>query len=160
MIKDDTKQTFKFLMWLLAILVLLYFFFVIIFYKAGNPERNETRELQKVALQKTPIKYPVKDYHLNRGVNSYALKGTDKNHTVYYFIYLPGSKKGYLLPASEGVSESTIRNKYSSQKPNEEITEVNLGWYQGKAVWEVSSRNSTGRYNYQLYEFKNGNLLS
>ena len=159
MIQDDTKQTFKFLAWVFLILVLLYFAFIIIFYKAGNPERAETRELNKIALQKTPIKYTEKTYHLNRGINSYSLKGLTKNHKTYYFIYLPGSKRAYLYPASKGVNEAVIRNKYSTKRPSAKITEVNLGWYQNKPVWEVSSKNDAGEYHYQLFDFKNGKLI-
>ena len=159
MIQDDTKQTFKFLAWVFIILIFLYFAFIVIFYKAGNPERSEIRELNRIAVEKTPIKYTEKNYHLNRGVNSYALKGLTKNHRTYYFIYLPGSKKAYLYSASKGVNEGLIRNKYSANEPNEKITEVNLGWYKNKPVWEVSSKNIAGEYHYQLYNFKDGKLV-
>ena len=159
MIQDDTKQTFKFLAWVFIILIFLYFAFIVIFYKAGNPERSEIRELNRIAVEKTPIKYTEKNYHLNRGVNSYALKGLTKNHRTYYFIYLPGSKKAYLYSASKGVNEELIRNKYSAKEPNEKITEVNLGWYKNKPVWEVSSKNIVGEYHYQLYNFKDGKLI-
>lgn len=159
MINDDTKQTVKFLTYILILIVFLYFAFIIIFYKAGNPERTQTRELNRIALQKTPIKYTEKNYHLDRGINSYALKGLDKKRKTFYFIYLPGSKKAYLYPANKGVNEEVIRHKYESKRSNEKITEINLGWYQGKAVWEVSSKNLVGEYHYQLYEFKNGNLV-
>ena len=40
MINDDTKQTVKFLTYILILIVFLYFAFIIIFYKAGNPERT------------------------------------------------------------------------------------------------------------------------
>ncbi|KGG54235.1 hypothetical protein [Lactobacillus sp. wkB10] len=159
MIQDDTKQTFKFLAWVFIILIFLYFAFIVIFYKAGNPERSETRELNRIAIEKTPIKYTEKNYHLNRGVNSYALKGLTKDHKTYYFIYLPGSKKAYLYSARRGVNEGLIRNKYIAKEPNEKITEVNLGWYKNKPVWEVSSKNIAGEYHYQLYNFKDGKLV-
>ena len=159
MIQDDTKQTFKFLAWVFIILIFLYFAFIVIFYKAGNPERSEIRELNRIAVEKTPIKYTEKNYHLNRGVNSYALKGLTKDHKTYYFIYLPGSKKAYLYSASRGVNEGLIRNKYIAKEPNEKITEVNLGWYKNKPVWEVSSKNIAGEYHYQLYNFKDGKLV-
>ncbi|MEB3364451.1 hypothetical protein SDC49_15150 [Lactobacillus sp. R2/2] len=57
------------------------------------------------------------------------------------------------------MNEEVIRHKYESKRPDEKIIEVNLGWYQGKAVWEVSSKNLAGEYHYQLYEFKNGKLV-
>lgn len=159
MIKDDTRQTLKFVAWLVAVIVLFYFVFLIVFYKSSSPERMETRELQQIAMQKSPITRIEKNYHLNRGVNSYSLMGTAKNRSTYYFIYLPGSKKAYLLPANKGVSELFIRSKYHSKHHSEKIIKVSLGWYRGRAVWEVTSKNSIGNYHYQLYEFKNGNLI-
>jgi uncharacterized protein YpmB len=159
MIKDDTRQAIKFIGLLIIILLLGYFLIITIFYKAGNPERSEIHELNKVALQKTPITHIEKSYHMNRGVNSYSLEGFTKNHKRYYFIYLPGSKKGYLLPKNKGITEAGIRSKFSSNKPQEQILKVNLGWYHKRAVWEVTSKNKVGDYNYNLYDFKSGNLI-
>ena len=72
---------------------------------------------------------------------------------------MPGSKKGYLLSAKKGVSEAKVRSSYQAQNPNNKITKVNIGWYNNRAVWEVTAKDSADRYQYQLYEFKNGNLL-
>lgn len=159
MIEDDTRQTIKFVAWLIGIIIFLYAAAVLIFYKASNPERNETKQLNQIALAKSPITKIEKNYHLDRGVNSYSLKGSSKNHQQYYFIYLPGSKKGYLLSAKKGVGEAKVRSSYQAQNPNNKITKVNLGWYNNRAVWEVTAKDSSDHYQYQLYEFKNGNLL-
>lgn len=159
MIKDDTRQTIEFVAWLVGIIVFIYFAFLVIFYKSSSPERNETRQMNQIALQKSPIRQIKKNYHLNRGTNSYALEGTAKDHSKYYFIYLPGSKKAYLFPATKGVSEQTVRKKFATKRPSDQIAKVNLGWYRNQAVWEVTSKNAMGDYNYQLYEFKSGKLI-
>ncbi|CAM3114295.1 Uncharacterized protein YpmB [Lactobacillus bombicola] len=158
MIKDDTKQAITFLAWLTAIIIVLYFLLLAIFYKASKPERSQVQEINALALSKTPIKHIEKNYHLNRGINSYALKGQVKKQS-YYFIYLPGSKKAYLFPANKGVSEHVVRNKFSGKRANYSIIKVNLGWYKKQAVWEVTAKDQANRYTYQLYEFKNGKLL-
>ncbi|BDR60509.1 hypothetical protein [Lactobacillus xylocopicola] len=159
MIKDDTRQTIKVVAWLVAALVLLYFATLVIFYRASRPERSQTQEINRVARQKTPITTITKNYHLDRGVNSYALMGVGKNKQKYYFVYLPGSKRAYLLPAQKGLSEAAIRAKFTAKTPGEKITKVNLGWYRGRAVWETTSKNYAGSYHYRLYDFKNGNLI-
>lgn len=158
-IEDDTKQMFKFIAWLMGIIVVLYFSSLLIFYKASSPERHQTRVLNQIVLQKSPITKIERNYHLDRGVNSYAVKGLSKNKKTYYFIYLPASKKAYLLPAKKGVSETSIKNKYSAKHPSDQLMEVNLGWYRNRAAWEVTGKDTAGDYRYQLYEFKNGNLL-
>ncbi|RMC24640.1 MULTISPECIES: hypothetical protein [unclassified Lactobacillus] len=159
MIKDDTRQTIKFIELLIIILLLVYFSIIAIFYKAGNPERSEMHELNKIALQKTPITHIEKSYHTNRGVNSYALEGVTKSRKRYYFVYLPGRKKGYLLPTSKGITEAAIRSKFTSNESQEQVLKINLGWYHKRAVWEITSKNKVGDYNYYLYDFKNGNLI-
>ncbi|WEV40688.1 hypothetical protein [Lactobacillus sp. ESL0681] len=160
MIKDDTRQTIKFCAWLIVFLVLAYVVAVLIFYKAGQPEANNNHATAQIALKKTPIKEVHDYYHLDRGVNSYAVKGIGKKHQTYYFVYLPGSKKGYLLAATEGVSETKIKRAYQAKKTANQITQINLGWYKNRAVWEVTAKSKTGSYRYQLYEFKNGSLIS
>lgn len=158
-IEEDTKQTFKFIAWIIGIIVVLYFSLLLIFYKASSPERYQIRELDQIALQKSPIMKIERNYHLDRGVNSYAVKGTSKGKKTYYFVYLPASKKAYLLSAAKGVSETSIKNKYAAKYPTDHLMEVNLGWFRNRAVWEVTAKDNTGNYRYQLYEFKNGNLL-
>lgn len=159
MIQDDTRQTIKFIVWVIVIAIVAYIASVIIFYKAGTPSRNSERQISQIAMQKTPIKNVDKYYHLDRGVNSYALKGTNAKGKKYYFIYLPKSKKAYIYPSNKGVSESKIRDAYKSEYANATINDINLGWYQGKAVWEVTSKTKSGNYNYVLYDFKNGNEI-
>ncbi|WEV71634.1 hypothetical protein OZY43_04265 [Lactobacillus sp. ESL0785] len=158
MIKDDTRQTIKFIIWLIVVIILAYCLTVVIFYKAGKPAQGEMQEVSRIATEKTPITRVQTYYHLDRGINSYSLKGSGKKGS-YYFIYLPGSKKGYLFPTKKGVSEAAIRSKFKAQGATGKISQVNLGWYRGRAVWEVTAKNSSGSYNYKLYEFKNGNLV-
>lgn len=93
MIKDDTRQTIKFVAWVIAIIIVVYIAAVIIVFMAGSPSRKNDRQISQVASQKTPIKNIQQYYHLNRGTDSYALKGTAKKGQVYYFIYLPNSKR-------------------------------------------------------------------
>ncbi|MDF7672004.1 hypothetical protein PT281_01715 [Lactobacillus sp. ESL0701] len=159
MIKDDTRQTIKFVTWVVIIVVLLYFAFVALFYQAGQPGRSETQNVKQIATSKTPITLVEAHYHLDRGINSYAVKGISKKNGTYYFIYLPGSKKGYLYPAKKGVNETTIRAEFNQKHTGGKINEVNLGWYQNKPVWEVTAKNAAGDYSYKLYEFKTGKFI-
>ncbi|GAA3636330.1 hypothetical protein GCM10022297_13740 [Lactobacillus hamsteri] len=160
MIQDDTRQTIKFIVWVVVIAIVAYIASVVIFYRAGTPSRNNERQISQIALKKTPIKNVDTYYHLDRGVNSYALKGTNAKGKNYYFIYLPKSKKAYIYPSNKGVSEKRVRDAYKSSHSNSQISNVNLGWYQGKAVWEVSAKTKSGNYNYVLYDFKDGNEIN
>ncbi len=88
MIKDDTRQTIKFVAWVIAIIIVVYIAAVIIVFMAGSPSRKNDRQISQVASQKTPIKNIQQYYHLNRGTDSYALKGTAKKRPSLLF-YLP-----------------------------------------------------------------------
>ncbi|WP_369823583.1 hypothetical protein [Lactobacillus sp. HT06-2] len=118
------------------------------------------QKITQLAQQKTPIKVVQKYYHLDRGVNSYSLKGTNSRGEVYYFIYLPHSQHAYLYSGKRGVSASKVRDSFSQRHAGQKITAVNLGWYEGKPVWEVSAKNAEGNLAFALYDFKNGNELN
>lgn len=64
------------------------------------------------------------------------------------------------MPAKKGVSENKIQSEFKRLHPEQNISEINLGWYKGEAVWEVASQNKNKEYSYTLYEFKSGNEIS
>lgn len=160
MIQDDTKQTIKFVAWVISLIIIAFFVSIAIFYYAGSKSRGNNQRVVQLAASKTPITNIEQYYHLDRGTSSYSITGTNKKGRRYYFIYLPNSKKAYLYPAKRGVSETTIKNNFKSSHSNATINHINLGWYKGEAVWEVAYKKSNGNLGYTLYEFKNGNDIS
>lgn len=93
MIRDDTRQTVKFVVWVIVLVIAFYIASVFVFYKAGSQSRDNDKKIAQLASQKTPITNVQSYYHLDRGVSSYSLKGTSKKGQNYYFIYLPKTKK-------------------------------------------------------------------
>lgn len=160
MIRDDTRQTIKFVIWTIVVIIVLYIASVFVFFRAGTQSRDNDKQIAQLASQKTPIKNIQTYYHLDRGTSSYSLKGTNKKGAVYYFIYLPKTKKAYLYSAKKGVSESKVRSEFKRLHSNQTVSAVNLGWYKGEAVWEVTAQNKNNDYTYSLYEFKSGNEIS
>lgn len=160
MIRDDTRQTIKFIIWTIVVIIILYIASVFVFFRAGTQSRDNDKQITQLAMQKTPIRNVQTYYHLDRGTNSYSLEGTNKKGQTYYFIYLPKTKKAYLYPAKKGVSRNRIKSEFKRLHPKQSISEVNLGWYQGEAVWEITSQNKNNDYSYSLYEFKSGNEIS
>lgn len=159
-LKDDTKQTIKFIVWVVVIAIAIYLASIFVFFKAGSNVRNSDRQIAALAKQKTPIVNVENYYHLDRGISSYSLKGTDKRAKSYYFIYLPSSKKAYIYQASKGTTESKIRETFNAQNPNKTIKSVNLGWYRNDPVWEVAYQNSNGKLGYNLYLYRTGKELN
>ena len=51
MIRDDTRQTIKFVIWVIGIIIAIYIASVAIFYGAGSQSRNNDREITKLANQ-------------------------------------------------------------------------------------------------------------
>ena len=160
MIQDDTRQTIKFVAWVIGLIIIAFFVSIAIFYAAGSKSRGNDQKIAELARSKTPITNISKYYHLDRGTSSYAINGTNKKGKGYYFTYLPNSKKAYLYPAKRGVSEANIKNEFKSSHSNATINHINLGWYKGEAVWEVAYKKPNGNLGYTLYEFKDGNDIS
>lgn len=160
MIREDTRQTIKFIIWVIILAIIFYITSIFIFFKAGSSTRINDQQMINTSRKKTPITSINTYYHLDRGTNSYALQGTDKKSKSYYFIYLPNSKKAYLYPASKGVSEKEIRNYFNKNHSNQTINNVNLGWYKGSAVWEISYQNRNKNIGYILYNFKDGKEIN
>lgn len=156
MLKDDTRQTIKFVGWVIGLVIVAFLAGIAIFYYAGSKSRGNDQKVAELATSKTPISNIQGYYHLDRGTSSYALAGTNKKGKQYYFIYLPNSKKAYLYPATRGTSESKFKSTHSDAT----INKINLGWYKGEAVWEVAYKKQNGNLGYTLYEFKNGNDIS
>lgn len=160
MLQDDTRQTIKFIGWVIGIIIVAFLISIGVFYYAGSKSRGNDQKIAKVAADKTPITNIQKYYHLDRGTSSYSISGTTKKGKKYYFIYLPNSKKAYLYPANKGMSEAKIKNKFKSTHSDATINHINLGWYKGEAVWEVAYKKQNGNLGYTLYEFKDGNDIS
>ncbi|EEJ73060.1 hypothetical protein [Lactobacillus ultunensis] len=160
MIQDDTRQTIKFVGWVIGLIIIAFLASIVIFYCAGAKSRGNDQKIAQLASNKTPITNIQKYYHLDRGTSSYAIKGTNRKGEGYYFIYLPNTKKAYLYSAKKGVSEDRIKNNFKSSHTDATINHINLGWYKGEAVWEVAYKKQNGNLGYTLYEFKNGNDIS
>lgn len=160
MIQDDTRQTIKFIVWVVVIAILFYIASIFVFYKAGSNSRSNEKQIAQTASQKTPITNIQTYYHLDRGTNSYAIKGTDKKGKNYYFVYLPKSKKAYLYQANKGTSENKIKALFKSKNSNDSLKAINLGWYQGKPVWEVTYQTKNNNLGYLLYDFKTGKTIN
>lgn len=161
MISDDTRQTIRFIIWVIVLIIIFYIGSIFVFYRAGDASRNNDRELANLVARQTPIRNIQTYYHLDRGTNSYSLKGTNKQGQTYYFIYLPNSKRAYLYSFKrKSTSESQIRSEFKASHANRQIKAVNLGWYQGNPAWEVAYQNRQGNLGYSLYDFKNGKEIN
>lgn len=160
MLQDDTRQTIKFVSWVIGLIIVAFLASIAIFYYAGSRSRGNDQKVTQLATSKTPIRKIQNYYHLDRGTSSYAIAGTNNKGKQYYFIYLPNSKKAYLYPAAKGITESKIKNKFKSIHTDATINNINLGWYKGEVVWEVAYKKKNGNLGYTLYEFKNGNDIS
>lgn len=158
-IQDRLKIVFQYIGWLLVFLAIVYAGLVAIFYNGQKAHTKQEVEVQKL-VKRTAITNIDKYYHLNRGIKSYSVEGSRKNGKKAYFVYLPKRKKAYYYTADQGVSESQVKSQFQKSYPKKNIKEINLGWYNKQAVWEVSAKNKNGTYCYGLYTFKNGKELT
>lgn len=63
MIQDDTRQTIKFVAWVVGIIIVAFFASIAIFYYAGSKSRGNDQKIEQLATTKTPITNIKKYYH-------------------------------------------------------------------------------------------------
>lgn len=162
MIRDDTRQTIRFIIWVIIIAILFYIGSIFVFYRAGSNSRGAEQQMKQVVNQKTPIKSIEQYYHLDRGTSSYALAGTDAHGKGYYLIYLPKTKKAFLYKESKGITAKKLKQRFNrnSSHQSDQIKEINLGWYQKKPTWEISYQKNNGTLGYVLYDFHSGKEIN
>lgn len=158
--REETRQTIWFWVWVVAIIVVIFLAGGIIFAEAGFARGQDYKAMDNVAANKTPITQVEKRYHLSRTVNSDAAYGKDKKGHGYYLIYLPSSKRAYLYPAKKGRSQRQIMSKFHASFGHKKQEQANLGWYKGQAAWEVSFVNKDNSRGYAVYTFKKGKRIS
>ena len=56
MIQDDTRQTLKFISWVIGIVIIAFVASILIFYYAGSRSRGNDQKIAEIARTKTPIK--------------------------------------------------------------------------------------------------------
>ncbi|APT19217.1 hypothetical protein FC62_GL000193 [Amylolactobacillus amylotrophicus DSM 20534] len=157
----NKRTNWKKIFAIVATTLLLVFCAILIVLKlAIDPRSNSEEQVRTIALRKTPIKTVAEYYHLNRSVRSVSLAGQDSKKKNYYFIYLPKSKKAYLYDTKNGQSKKKILKIFRENHPNRIVKDINLGWYQKHAVWEVHYTKNNGKVGFVLYNFKNGEELS
>lgn len=159
LLNDKVKTVLQYLAWLVFFLAIAYFGLVMLVKNATQPYVKADAKVAKLVKQ-TSMSKVTKYYHLNRGTKSLSAAGKTASGKDAYFVYLPGTKKAYYYSASEGVSESTVKQNFQKKYPKKTVKEINLGWDKGQAVWEVTATNSDGSYCYAIYQFKDGKLLS
>lgn len=159
MLDKRVQNVLQYLAWLILFLFLAYAGMVALVYQASKPYSKYEAKVDKLVKQ-TAITQVDEHYHLDRGVVSYSASGTTKKGKQAYIIYLPKSSKAYYYTASDGVSESSVKDKFAKTYPKKQIRAINLGWKDQQAVWEVAATNADGSYCYAVYKFKDGNLLS
>lgn len=154
------KNLKRLLIGLTSFIIVLIVAATIITRLAINKETSQSEQVTAVALTKTPIKKIQKTYHLKRDVTSLGLVGTDAKNKKYYFVYLTASKKAYLYDSDEGVSEAAITKFFKQEHQKDTLKSINLGWYKGRPVWEISYRKTNHKLGYVIYNFKDGAEIS
>ncbi|PZD93572.1 hypothetical protein DNH61_23425 [Paenibacillus sambharensis] len=70
--------------------------------------------------------------------------------------------KADVVPASEGVTEQTVREKLLAARPGADIIRIRPGLYNGQKIWEAyySLPEKPLRYYYEFFAFADGSPVS
>lgn len=83
MLQDDTRQTIKFVSWVIGLIIVAFLASIAIFYYAGSRSRGNDQKVTQLATSKTPIRKIQNYYHLDRGTSSYAIAGTNNKGKLF-----------------------------------------------------------------------------
>lgn len=147
----------KFVVVILAALILLAAAFGLYAYMALRPMAKAESTVQRVVKDKTSLTN-LHDLTVDyRDGTTYAVLGTqDGKQKVAVMHGKNGQVK--VFDYGKGLSEKSLKNKLQDQYAAKRIYSANLSEYQNTLVWEVSYQSKDGSLNYLTLDYQNGTV--
>ncbi|WYJ92437.1 hypothetical protein A5888_004210 [Enterococcus sp. 9E7_DIV0242] len=158
-VTSDEQKEHKRVVILLALVAILLTIIVMlsIFYIRSTHSKSQARkEAVKIAEEHAQLDSVEDFYWFNRDETYFGLTGKDASGNEIVVI-IP-EKGGDILTfdQEEGLTEGQAKQVVKERYGEENVQKVNLGMFDGKAVWEVVCKSSEGALNYYLIAFENG----
>lgn len=98
-------------------------------------------------------------YWYNRDETYFSLTGKNNENKEIVVIIPQKGDRVIVLDQTDGLTEAQAREVVTSYRPKQEITDVSLGVFEDKNVWEVTTRNKSNQMNYYLLSFEDGTVI-
>lgn len=144
---------------LLAIIVVGLLSFYFFYSRAMAPMKRAKNEAVEMAEKYADLASLDKFYWFNRDETYFSLTGKNKDNQEIAVIIPQTGERVIVLNQADGLTEAQAREVIASYRPKQEITDITLGVYDDKNVWEVTTKNKSNQINYYLLSFDDGTVI-
>lgn len=149
--------------WLIiaSVLILCFIGFVVGAYVKGMQPKNKAADAAfEVAKAEVDLK-TMDEYFLYHGLESYSVVIGTTNSGQNIIVWIPENDKKQVVSmnASSGKTKEDILSMVEKNINEANIISIKLGMENNVPLWEVTYKNSVGKYNYDYYDFKTGEWL-
>jgi len=150
----------KWILILLAVIVIVLWQSVSIYHSAIADKENSADVARNEAMKKYPIKQ-VNDVTFYHGQKDYHVVDAVLKNGRHVYIWVPDKAKDqYLMkPVSDGYSKSEILKAFQSHVSYKRIVSTRLGMEDGRPAWEITYIDSDGGYVFSYYDFETGESI-
>ncbi|WP_251546368.1 cell wall elongation regulator TseB-like domain-containing protein [Limosilactobacillus caecicola] len=140
---------------ILVLILVLWISFAI----ANHPRSQARREAYSMAKKYAHVDHPSGFYVYNRESTYYTVAG--KNQQGKQVLVVIPEKGGniHIIKQSAGISSQQAISKVRQNERPKRILRTALGYFNSKAVWEVTYINKKGALCYDLINFKTGQFI-
>lgn len=150
------KRIIKVLLAIIAVGLLSFYFF---YSQATAPMKRAKNEAVEMAEKYADLASLDKFYWFNREETYFSLTGKNKDNKEIAVIIPQTGERVIVLNQEDGLTEAQAREVIASYRPKQEITDITLGVYDNKNVWEVTTINKSNQINYYLLSFDDGTVI-
>lgn len=150
------KRIIKVLLAIIAVGLLSFYFF---YSRATAPMKRAKNEAVEMAEKYADLASLDKFYWFNREETYFSLTGKNKDNKEIAVIIPQTGERVIVLNQEDGLTEAQAREVIASYRPKQKITDITLGVYDNKNVWEVTTINKSNQINYYLLSFDDGTVI-
>ncbi|RXZ80220.1 hypothetical protein EBB07_19900 [Paenibacillaceae bacterium] len=143
-----------------ATVILLIFLMLNLYYR--SVQSSVWTEQKQVRAQALEVANLTKISQIDKHIwdeTSWVVQGIDDQEREL-FVWVT-AKSAQVVPASDGVSETTVHDNVAKQEPDARIIRILPGLLEDERVWEVfySKDEPVRKYYYAFYRFEDGSFI-
>lgn len=149
--------------WLIiaSVLILCFIGFVVGAYVKGMQPKNKAADAAfEIAKAEVDMK-TMDEFYLYHGLETYSVVVGTTNGGQRMIVWIPekNRKQVVVRNAASGKTKEDILSMVEQNINAENIISIKLGMENKVPLWEVTYKNSDGKYNYDYFDFKTGEWL-
>lgn len=149
----------KVLIAVLIVLVLVLIFAFGTFNRSLAPFHQKEARFEQLARKQKYVKKTDRFYWFTRKKTYYTVSGETKDGQAKLIVFDAKKKVVADLNVKDGLDRNQVLKMFNEEHPKIVIDRLNFGMYDETPVWEITSKNTQGTFDYYLFSFKDGQEL-